>query len=612
MGYIALNGAKSTLAGSLGIGDLSVAVQAGDGAKFAVGSDFTYLVLQDDAGHREVIKQTARSSDTLTIVRAQDGTTERAWNVGDIIECRPVKAAMALHAQLSALAATDGAGLIGFKFDDTDAVARTLLERGFEICSPKDWGATGTGASHDDLDAIQKAITYCQNNLVALDLRNNDPSQYWFLDGGGLSITKPVVIIGSGSHNSQLRAVGLTAGQYALDVDGTAYGTFENMRLFGFSVYAGSGDAIRLKNVSQSILSDISWATCRHGIVIQGTRGFGNEYHKVRNGGATGTSVLFNGFTGGGQHNFTGSCTLGGANGVSVDSTSDVDALNFYGANFEQCSTYGININGTCYGLGVFGGRFEGGNSHDIVIQPGSGKLARGIVIQGVRFDSSDSGGTDRIVLGGGAGTVRGFDISANHVSHSTNAFSGNFVYLNGDGESGSITGNTLAGSTCSITNAQRTGVRIENNEKRDNSGTITKFTDYFGTVAIALKANTEFTLTDNSGSTLTMTIAAGAYARNNAVYLFKARIQYPSGLSGDTNPAQFTGLPAAPLAGSQGQGYAGCSVAFTDAGIDIGVLMGVNTTTGLKFYNRLTGAVLKNEDLSGKQIFLHGQIVAA
>lgn len=95
MSYVAKNNAYSTLAGSLTNVATSAAVQAGKGALFAVTApDYTYATLEDAAGNIEVIKVTARSTDSLTIVRAQDGTSARSWNAGDVIECRPCAAAM--------------------------------------------------------------------------------------------------------------------------------------------------------------------------------------------------------------------------------------------------------------------------------------------------------------------------------------------------------------------------------------------------------------------------------------------------------------------------------------------------------------------------------------
>jgi hypothetical protein len=100
MGIKFTNFATSTIAnvGGIALGDTSVDVQAGDGALFhditGGGSDYFYCVLVDSSGNREVVKCTGRSTDTLTIVRAQDGTSARAFDQDDVIELRLNKSAL--------------------------------------------------------------------------------------------------------------------------------------------------------------------------------------------------------------------------------------------------------------------------------------------------------------------------------------------------------------------------------------------------------------------------------------------------------------------------------------------------------------------------------------
>lgn len=82
------NNAVSTLLAGITSGALSLSVQAGHGARFdSPGSgQIAKLTLSNSAGLREIVHVTARSGDTLTIVRAQEGTTARAWNAGDAVE----------------------------------------------------------------------------------------------------------------------------------------------------------------------------------------------------------------------------------------------------------------------------------------------------------------------------------------------------------------------------------------------------------------------------------------------------------------------------------------------------------------------------------------------
>lgn len=86
------NNAYSTLSASLAIGGTSLSVQTGHGDRFPViaGSDVCYITLEDTGGNREIVKVTARGSgaDSMTIVRAQEGTAARAWVSGDTVEQR--------------------------------------------------------------------------------------------------------------------------------------------------------------------------------------------------------------------------------------------------------------------------------------------------------------------------------------------------------------------------------------------------------------------------------------------------------------------------------------------------------------------------------------------
>lgn len=96
MARIYTNFAKSTLLSSIAAGDLALTVAAGDGALFpAAGAGSTFdAVIYNTSGQREIVSVTAVSSDTFTIVRAQQGTLALAWNAGDRIGHRLTAAAL--------------------------------------------------------------------------------------------------------------------------------------------------------------------------------------------------------------------------------------------------------------------------------------------------------------------------------------------------------------------------------------------------------------------------------------------------------------------------------------------------------------------------------------
>tara|TARA_R100001440_G_scaffold818_11_gene2719 strand:+ start:10413 stop:11348 length:936 start_codon:yes stop_codon:yes gene_type:complete len=84
------NNAHSTLASSISTSATSITVASGQGARFPslTGSEFFYATLIDTSNNLEIVKVTARSSDVLTVTRAQESTTARAFASGDRIELR--------------------------------------------------------------------------------------------------------------------------------------------------------------------------------------------------------------------------------------------------------------------------------------------------------------------------------------------------------------------------------------------------------------------------------------------------------------------------------------------------------------------------------------------
>lgn len=83
------NNASSTLAAGIGSGDTTLDVQTGDGALWPVlGTDEWCWSTISDGTIVEIVKVTARASDTLTIERAQQGTTAQAWDAADTVQLR--------------------------------------------------------------------------------------------------------------------------------------------------------------------------------------------------------------------------------------------------------------------------------------------------------------------------------------------------------------------------------------------------------------------------------------------------------------------------------------------------------------------------------------------
>jgi hypothetical protein len=94
MGLKFANNAYGAL--SLGINTTStvITLNSGEGARFPAltAGDYFFATLINPTGFLEIVKCTARTGDSLTVVRAQDGSSANSFAVGDRLELRPVAA----------------------------------------------------------------------------------------------------------------------------------------------------------------------------------------------------------------------------------------------------------------------------------------------------------------------------------------------------------------------------------------------------------------------------------------------------------------------------------------------------------------------------------------
>jgi len=94
MGLKVANNAYGTLNAGITNSDTTIVLNAGEGARFPSLSagDYFFATLIDTTNNLEIVKVTARSTDTMTIVRGEDGTSARAFNANSRFELRPVAA----------------------------------------------------------------------------------------------------------------------------------------------------------------------------------------------------------------------------------------------------------------------------------------------------------------------------------------------------------------------------------------------------------------------------------------------------------------------------------------------------------------------------------------
>ena len=90
MTVILKNNASGFLATSISATDTSIILSTGTGANFPTlgAGDYFYATFSPTSGASEIVKCTARSGDTLTVVRAQEGTSALSFAAGSRVELR--------------------------------------------------------------------------------------------------------------------------------------------------------------------------------------------------------------------------------------------------------------------------------------------------------------------------------------------------------------------------------------------------------------------------------------------------------------------------------------------------------------------------------------------
>jgi hypothetical protein len=188
MPVILKNNAFSTLATAITASDTGIVVANGSAFPALSAGEYFYITLVSQAGTTEIIKVTARVGNSMTVVRAQDGSTAATFQVGALVEMRVTSASITdlvdEHDQASEisiadagnyytsgtvegalqeamtranLSASSGSSLVGYNQGGTSATNRTVRSRLQDYISVKDFGAVGDGVA-DDTAAIRAAI----------------------------------------------------------------------------------------------------------------------------------------------------------------------------------------------------------------------------------------------------------------------------------------------------------------------------------------------------------------------------------------------------------------------------------------------------------------------
>lgn len=166
------NNASGTLASSITAGATSFDLSADDGANFPTlsGGNWFYITVQDTDGNYEIMKATARSSDTLTVTRAQESTAAAAFPAGSLVELRVTKQSIldtitANAVDTSTMNAAIAASVANYTL--TTDLASTSLNKGASLIGVHDTGGIITATTVEAaLAELETEINVIQGNYL--------------------------------------------------------------------------------------------------------------------------------------------------------------------------------------------------------------------------------------------------------------------------------------------------------------------------------------------------------------------------------------------------------------------------------------------------------------
>ena len=140
------NNASAPLAASINTTSASITVTAGSGALFPglAAGEYFYATLVNSSNDIEIVKVTARSGDTLTAVRGQEGTTALSWAAADKIELRITAADLANFVQYDGTNTFTGANTFSSAVTLSGTVSGAALTT--YLASPPAIGGTSAAA----------------------------------------------------------------------------------------------------------------------------------------------------------------------------------------------------------------------------------------------------------------------------------------------------------------------------------------------------------------------------------------------------------------------------------------------------------------------------------
>ena len=197
MAVLVQNNAYSTLASGINNVATTITLAAGTGSRFPAiaGADYFFATLINSSNQLEIVKVTARATDTLTVVRGQDNTTARAYSTGDRIELRVTAALLA--AIRDSVAPADGA-VTSAKLADASVITAKIADSNVTLAKL--------------VAAVQQSLTPTASVVPFAGV--TAPTGWLFCDGSAVSRS---------TYSALWTAVGTTASPYGLGDGSTTF-----------------------------------------------------------------------------------------------------------------------------------------------------------------------------------------------------------------------------------------------------------------------------------------------------------------------------------------------------------------------------------------------------
>lgn len=292
----------------------SIILQTGNGATFPspTSGDYFYATIFDGISNIEIVKVTARSVDTLTVVRGQDGTSAVSFPTGSIIEVRAVKGNYENLAQKTGDTVTD------ITVDTLNSSNVNIT--GGSVTNLTTLGISGTGTAPTKAYGTN-TTDIATTAFVQTALRAIYPVGSVYINAS--STTNPATLLGFGTW-AEIGAgrvlVGQNTGDASFDVLGETGGSKDNTLVahtHTFSANTGNQSNDHTHNVSDPGHSHSTGSSGASGTA--GANLSSTAWGSPSSTGVSGTGISLSGVTANHTHAVSGTTDSTGSSGTNAN-----------------------------------------------------------------------------------------------------------------------------------------------------------------------------------------------------------------------------------------------------------------------------------------------------